>query len=237
MFGPSPIQAIKRKHVKAYRDGMAERRGAANQSVSVMQSIMAWAIDADLIEVNPANSIKKLKGGEYKPWPDPLIVRFFKEAPKELVWAVAMGFFTSQRKGDCLKAGWRDIENGGIHFTQEKTGNEVWVPILPEFDAILKTMPRRALKILTTKAGRPWTKSNFDRHFKKCLADMGISGYVFHGLRKNRTKILAEAGCSTEETKSWTGHDSDAAAAHYSKGANQKRLANAAMAKMLNSAK
>ena len=236
-FGLSPIGDIKRKHIRAYRDGIAERKGAANQSVRVMMALMAWAIDADLIEINPAANIKELKGSEYLPWPDPLIERFFKEAPKELVWAFAVGLFSGQRKGDVLKAKWKDIEDGTIHFVQQKTGAEVWVPILPELETILKSIPRRSLHILTTKTGRVWTKSNFDSTFKRCLDDLGIGEYVFHGLRKNFLEMAAEAGGTNAEMKSWSGHTSNTMVDHYIKRADRKRLANAMKAKVLKSAK
>lgn len=54
---------------------------------------------------------------------------------------------------------------------------------------------------------------------------------VFHGLRKTAAVRLAEAGCSTEQIKSITGHRSDDMAAYYARQANQKVLARAAMGK------
>lgn len=235
-FGPSPIGDIKRKHIKAFRDGIADRRGAANQSVRVMMAVMAWAIDADIIEVNPAAKIKNLKVGEHRPWPEALIQRVLSDAPKHIVWVVAMGLYTGQRKGDLLRAKWKDIEDGGIHFIQQKTGKHVWVPILPELDAVLTGVNRRSLHILTTGSGRVWKASNFDSVFGGYLKRAGIEGYVFHGLRKNAAMILAEAGCTTEEIKAWTGH-SDVMAGYYARGADQKRLVNAAKEKVLKSAK
>jgi integrase len=231
-FGPFPIKDIKRKHVKIYRDSISKKRGAANQAVRVMMAVCAWAIDADLIEVNPAANIRSLKGGERLPWPDALIERFFIEAPKELAWAVAMGLWTGQRKGDCLKARWKDIEGGGIHFTQEKTGKQVWIPILPDLEAVLASINKRSLIILTSTKGRVWSKPGFDAAFSKCMKKMGVTGYVFHGLRKNAAKNLAEAGCTTEEIKAWTGH-SDEMAGYYARGADQKRLATSALSKLI----
>ncbi len=43
--------------------------------------------------------------------------------------------------------------------------------------------------------------------------------------------MLAEAGCTTEQIKSITGHRTDQMAAYYSKHANQKVLAMAAIDK------
>ncbi|MDD2869781.1 hypothetical protein [Neomegalonema sp.] len=52
-----------------------------------------------------------------------------------------------------------------------------------------------------------------------------------HGLRKNATIELAEAGCTEAEIKAITGHETSAMIALYSKGANQRRVAKAARRK------
>ena len=148
-----------------------------------------------------------------------------------------MGLYTGQRKGDVLGVRWADIENGGINFKQQKTGARVWVPVLPELEAILGTIPKRSLNVLTSTTGRIWSTSGFDDAFARCIARLEITGYVFHGLRKNAAVRLAEAGCTTEQIKAWTGHASDRMVSHYAKGASQKRLANAARVQVLKSAK
>jgi integrase len=231
VFGGASIHAIKRKHIKGFRNKI-QGRAAANQVVRVFGAIMAWAIDNDIIEVNPTRDIKMFRGGEYKPWPDPLVEKFFSEAPPHLVWPVAMGLWTGQRRGDVLAARWADIEDGTIHFVQQKTGAEVWVPILPALDAVLSTIPRRSLYILTTRRGLPWTPKGFTEVFGRYMRGIGAGGYVFHGLRKNFSVMAAEAGATVDELKSVTGHKSDAMAAHYTRRANRKRLAKSAILKI-----
>jgi integrase len=51
-------------------------------------------------------------------------------------------------------------------------------------------------------------------------------------LRKAAARRLADAGCSVHEIASITGHASLREVERYTKGANQKRLAKSAMAKV-----
>ncbi len=233
VFGGTDIAAIRRVHVRAYRDKISHKRGAANTSVLVMKVVMVWAMDADMIIANPALGIKSLKIGSYKAWPESLIERFIANAPEDLGRAVAFALYTAQRKGDVLKARWSDIEDGGINFIQQKTGRHIWVPIHPDLQEILNATPRRGVMILTTKTGRPWTISNFKNAFGRACKRLDVGGYVFHGLRKSAASRLAEAGCTTEQIKAVTGHESDHMAAYYARGAEQKKLAKAALKKLI----
>jgi len=233
IFGETDIAAIRRVHVRAYRDKISYKRGAANASVLVIKVVMAWAQNADLIVVNPAIGIKPLKMGSHKAWPEPLIEHFIAHAPVDVARVVAFALYTAQRKGDVLKARWTDIEDGGINFTQQKTGKHIWIPIHPHLQEVLDATPKRGVMILTTKTGRPWTASNFKHAFGRICKRLGIKGYVFHGLRKSAASRLAEAGCSTEQIKAMTGHESDHMAAYYAKGAEQKKLAKAALKKLI----
>jgi integrase len=52
-----------------------------------------------------------------------------------------------------------------------------------------------------------------------------------HGLRKNAAVALAEVGCEPHEIMAITGHKTLAMVTHYTKRANQKRLADRAMEK------
>jgi integrase len=60
---------------------------------------------------------------------------------------------------------------------------------------------------------------------------IGMDGYSVHGLRKNAAVTLAEVGCEPHEIMAITGHKTLAMITHYTKRANQKRLADRAMEK------
>ena len=55
---------------------------------------------------------------------------------------------------------------------------------------------------------------------------------VMHGLRKTAARMLAEVGCSTHEIASITGHRALKEIEDYTKAANQRTLATAAILKL-----
>ena len=61
------------------------------------------------------------------------------------------------------------------------------------------------------------------------MKPMGLTGLepnlTFHGLRKNATGALVEAGCTEEQAKSITGHKTTQMINKYAIGARQDRLA------------
>lgn len=229
VFGAYAMQSIRRRRVKEYRDAISETPGRANVSMRVMSAVYQWAIESDVVQVNPVSKIKPLPTGDHKAWPESVLAEVLENAPPDLARFIAFALYTGQRKSDCIKARWDDVEDGGIKFTQQKTGAEIWVPIQPELEKVLRNTPKRGVMILTTQTGRAWTISNIDDAFRR----QETHGYVLHGLRKNAAILLVEAGCSTEEVKSWTGHKSDQMAAHYVKQARQRELAKNALARII----
>jgi integrase len=57
---------------------------------------------------------------------------------------------------------------------------------------------------------------------------------VLHGLRKTAARKLADAGCSEEEIKAITGHASSRMVAQYTKNADKRKRASAAIHKLEN---
>ncbi len=62
----------------------------------------------------------------------------------------------------------------------------------------------------------------------------GLEGLTFHGLRYTAAARLAEAGCSLKEIAAVTGHRSLSMIEKYSRDADQKRLAGAAILRLEN---
>src|SRR5207247_11179099 len=60
--------------------------------------------------------------------------------------------------------------------------------------------------------------------------EAGLPHCSAHGLRKAAARVLAEAGCTAHEIGAITGHSSLAELVRYTKAADQRRLAEAAMA-------
>lgn len=235
-FGQFRTDAIEVSHVLKMRDIFAATPGKANTLIRTMRVVYGWGIGRRLARKNPADlkavGVKKLKGGEHKPWPPAALAKFRAEAPAHLALAMEMGLWTGQRQGDLIRVRWDDIEGGYLHLVQEKTGKELWIPVPHPLVTALSIAPKCAVTVLVNSRGASWAKANpLAQAFGDEMKRLGLDGLVFHGLRKSAAVALAEAGCSTKQIAAVTGQ-SDQMVEHYAKGADQKRLAKAAVVKL-----
>ena len=237
-WGSQPIASIERKHILALRDKYAETPGKANKIITVLRIVLAFAMDRDYRRDNPARDIKKLKMGPgHSPWPDEAIDAFLSTAPTMMGLALKIALYTGQREGDVLTMTWHDYDGERIQVVQGKTGTKLSIPVHSTLKQALDAQERVSPIILTTKTGRPFTGSTFRSHFGKAIRAAGLYGLVFHGLRYTSAMSLAEAGCSTKEIASITGHKSLAMVEKYTSGADQKRMAGAAIHRLENASR
>jgi integrase len=89
-----------------------------------------------------------------------------------------------------------------------------------------------ALTIVHRADGKPYTGNGFNTIWLREQERLRCQGMPFHGLRKNATAALVEAGCSVQQVQAITGHVTLEMVAHYGRGADQKRLAKEAMRKL-----
>ena len=94
-------------------------------------------------------------------------------------------------------------------------------------------MPSDHLTFLCIDDGQPFTPKAFGRWFAiQCEAAGVPSGLAAHGLRKAGAARLAEHGATTPEIMAWGGWLTLREAERYTRGADRKRLALQAAAKL-----
>ena len=120
---------------------------------------------------------------------------------------------------------------------QQKTGASLSIPCHRVLRVELENMPRVADTILVGDRGAPLLADSLSAAVRKQLREMGVDGYVIHGLRKNAAVELINAGCSDPQVMAITGHKTTDMVAHYSKQRDQRKLASAAMDKWEQSGK
>ncbi len=242
-FGKFAVMNLSRKIALAYRDAMAVKTiidedgnettiptpSKANYAMAVLRKLLSFACDRGVISINYALRPKRLKTGAHKPWGEPEIKRFSKVANDRMNLALALALYTGQRQGDILRMRWNQRVDGGIKITQGKTGVDLWIPMHSALRKALESAPKKAITILSSAQGKPYTSDHFKHEWREATLKAGLDGYVFHGLRKTATGYLAEAGCSSEQIKSITGHKTDRMVSHYVAGAKQKERARSAI--------
>lgn len=232
----------RRARIKEMRDANAHRWRFANYCVQVMSILMKQAIDLEWRTDNPAKAVKLLKGeGEgYLPWPEWALSAVLREAvedpPVEL--GVRLAAAIGPRPSDLLALRWSDYDGEGVLYRLAKAGNEVWAPLLPSMRGALNRAKAeaRGLTIVARADGQPFTYRNFVKRFEAVRARAGAQAYSLHGLRKNATVTLAEAGCEDREIQAITGHLTKKMVNHYAKGARQKKIARSAIEKVARTA-
>ena len=185
---------------------------------------------------NPCEFVRKLKGGEpWRAWPWTAIRTLETLAASEMWWAAGLALYSGQRLGDVLSMRWSEVDSGVMSVRQEKTNARVWIPLHRDLRPVLDAIPRRAITILSSEKGRPWTKDGFKSQWQHQMACIELvtgecHGLVFHGLRKSAVVFLLEAGCSTAEVRAVTGQSLQMVE-HYALDVNKRKLAAAAILK------
>ena len=105
---------------------------------------------------------------------------------------------------------------------------EVSLPILPVLQASLDAGPCGEMTFIAGANGRPFAKESFGNEFKAACKAAGVPGSA-HGVRKIAATRAANAGATVAELEAIFGWTGGTMASHYTRKADRKRLATAAM--------
>jgi integrase len=239
---PGLVAEIRKRDILTLRDALATHAPqAAVQLVKVVSAVMTFAIEREWREANPAARIRRLKGGEHRRWPQTALDYALKpgKLPEPFRRGVVLALYTGQREGDCCAMRWDQYDGSAIEVvpqkTKKSTGVRLWIPVHRELRKELDRwrLSATAETILTNSYGKPWKGTSFAVRFSEIAKEhRPLDGLVFHGLRKAAAARLAEAGCSTHEIAAITGHATLGMIELYTREAEQKKRARAAIAKL-----
>ena len=232
-----PVAGLKRKHVLGIRDRLLEERGpGAAHHVLVMLSVLSeFGIDREMLDFNPVRGVRKPKLGEYEPWDDAALAAAWTGLTGSAFAAFVVGLYTGQRIGDVAGMRWSDYDGTGVRVVQEKTGERLFIPAhatLRRYLDAWKAETNSLYIVHRPEDGTPYTGVQLSRHFSQRKRKLGTIHQPYHGLRKRATEVLAEAGCTDRQIMSITGHRTAAMVTKYSRAADQRVQATAAITKV-----
>jgi len=234
-IGHRLVAQMTRQHIQQIVGRRAATPGAAHDLLKKIKILMHFAIDNGWRKDDPSVRLKNFALGEFHTWTDEEIERFEQRWPvgtRERT-AFALLLFTGQRASDVKEMGWRDVVENSIHVVQGKTGEKLWIPMHPELQQALKAWGRRDSLMLVTVFGEPFSDKGFSNFMAERIGHAGLpERCVTHGLRKAAARRLAEAGCSSKEIAAITGHTTLKEIERYTRAAEQRKLAVAAMARL-----
>lgn len=215
----------------------AKRPGMGNLTRAVMRRVMQFAVKTKLRKDNPMLGIEAFKVGEHHTWTDAELKKFedkWRLGTRQRL-AYALLLYTGQRVGDVAKMSRADVSDGLIHVVQQKTGAELWVPIHTELQRAMKACPAKGLTLVGDANGRPIKRAALSALMRMAIKDAGLPRRcVSHGLRKAAMRVLAESNATANQIASISGHKTLKEVERYTKAADQKTMARAAMNKVPN---
>jgi len=235
--GDKRVAMLKREHVKDLLARKAATPAAANSLLKMLRLLMPLAIDAGMRPDDPTIGVKRLriKSDGHPAWSELDIAAFRERHPSGTRGRLALelGLCTMQRRGDLVRMGRQHVLGGLLTIRQQKTGVVVEVPVLPELQSELDFLPTGQLTFLVTEQGKSFTAAGFGNWFRdRCTEAALPAGYNTHGLRKAGATRLAEHGCTDHEIMSWGGWKSLSEVQRYTRAANRRKLARAAVLKL-----
>jgi site-specific recombinase XerC len=236
-FGDVAVADLQRKHIKAILAKRADTPHAAAHLLRLIRKLTGVALDQDWIEYDPAYRISfrpDYKG--WKAWPYESRLAFERKwklgTTPRTVYALALYF--GHRRSDVAKVRWSDLEATAGNVIQKKTGKALWLPMHPKLIAALEAMERRGEYVVLTQYREPFSVKALGMRMQDWTRAAGLApGHTLHGLRKTLGKMLAEASATTREIMAILGHDDIAHAELYSREAEQRRLADEGMRKLV----
>jgi integrase len=233
-YGDLPVNALRRENVNNILAAKADKTpAAANTLHKVLRLILNYTITIDMISVNPAVGMRMYlsHGDGYHAWTEEEIAQFEAAHPigTKARLALALLLHTGQRVSDVARMGWQHVTGDVIAIKQQKTGTALKIPLHPELRAMLVALPKTNLTFILSERGAPFAAKNFSDWFKRQCRIAGLHHCSAHGLRKACATRLANAGCSVSQIAAITGHKSLDEVAHYTRAADQERLARAAL--------
>lgn len=230
-MGDHSPRSLKPSNVAEIRDRMSDQPGRAYNTMTVISALYRWGVELGWADINPAKGVRKPELGEHEAWP-PEALEAIRSFPARVAWVCVVGLYTGQRLGDVLAMRRSNLRPGGkLYVKQMKTGKELYIPLHRN---LVSALDGASEFICEQSPGKSWNRGIFRDAFVEAVGRAVKAGLmprvVFHGLRKNATVALVEAGCTTSEAASITGH-SLKMVEHYTKAVQQAKLAVTAMGK------
>ena len=227
---------FRRKDALAVQTALQDNWSKANERLAVLSILCKFAVDLEWIDRNPVVDIRKLKGGEYEPWPDDKLAAYERYCDRNslttarTIYELCIG--TGQRIGDCVSMQWENFDGEYMSVVQDKTKTRLEVYCPQRLRDYLATLPKGGRHILSKNLTEHIAKRAAQKAVEDVRRALGIMDgpdrLVPHGWRYTAAVQLADAGCSDAEIQAVTGHKTLAMVQKYRSRANQRAASKAA---------
>ncbi|WP_198021145.1 site-specific integrase [Rhizobium sp. IBUN] len=238
--GDLPFAAMEKRHVIEIRDEIKSTPGAQNNLIKTLSAMFGWAMEVGIAEKNPALRIKKLYSGDgFHTWTVEEVRQFETRHPSGTKANLFMhlALFTGLRLQELAILGRQHVQNGQLVIrpgkTRKSSGAIIDIPVLTILQDHLDQLPATQMTFMCTEGGKPFSTNGLGNKMRDWCDQAGLAHCSTHGLRKAGATIAAENGATDDELMAIYGWTTKKQTTLYTKQADRKKLAAAAIHKLI----
>lgn len=210
---------------------VATTPSAANNFLKAMSVLVEFALEAGLIDHNPARDAKKIssKSNGFHTWTVAEVAAYEVRHPVGTMARLAMDLmlYTGLRRSDVVRVGPQHIAGNILSIqlvkTQRSSGVTVTMRILPVLaESIAKTATGEKT-LLISGWNRSFAVKGFGNWFRDRCDEAGVPGSA-HALRKAAATRCAENGATASELMAMFGWTTLQEAERYTRAAERRKL-------------
>lgn len=236
-FADMPLTHMDGRAIEVLRDRKLATPESANARLKAIRQVFKWGVAKGYAPSNPAREVSYFKSGSegFHTWTLEEVQQFEERHPigTKARLAFALLLYTGQRRSDIIRFGKQHAKRSVLTFTQHKGRNRkphmLTLPILPALQKVIDASPCGDMTYLVNEFGRPFTDAGFGNKFRVWCDQAKLPQCSAHGLRKAGATIAANNGATARQLMAIFGWDTIKQAEHYTRRADQKQLAEAAM--------
>ena len=237
LYRDFPISKFDVDAVEVLRDRKIDVPEAANNRLKAIRNVFKFGLKKKYTPSNPARDVSYFKTGStgHHTWDVDEVAQYIRRHPvgTKAYLALALMLFTGQRPSDAIRFGRQHARAGKLTFTQHKNRNRkpkrLTLPLLPILERIIAASPCGDLTYLVNQYGCAFTDGGFNVRMRRWCDQAVLLNCTAHGLRKAGATLAAENGATAHQLMAIFGWDTLKQAELYTRAADQKRLAGAAM--------
>jgi len=224
VFGPMPVNALKRKHVAQFLRVRSDKHGKlapvrANREAALLSSAYAWALGLPEweIEENPCYGVRRNRETPRTRYIGTLELAGWKQhAPDWLRAYVLLKRMTSARQADMLALQTTNITDRGVEYQAGKTGRRTLVrsswalrKVIGAVLALRKPDPKVAhLALFLTKFGTPMSARGLKTAWARAMGAYVKAGGV--RFREHDLRAKTASDLPTAHARELLGHATEA---------------------------
>jgi integrase len=232
-----PLARMDGNAIEVLRDRKLLAPESANARVKAIRQVFKWGVAKGHAPSNPAREVSYFKSSSegFHTWSLDEVQQFEERHPigTKARLAFALLLYTGQRRSDVARFGKQHAKRGVLTFTQHKgrkrKPHKLTLPILPVLQEIIDASPCGDLTFLVNEFGRSFTDAGFGNKFRDWCDQANLPCCSAHGLRKAGATVAANNGATARQLMAIFGWDTIKQAEQYTRKADQKQLAEAAM--------